>query len=229
MASYSFLELDVPYFRLALQQLEAYQGLEAGIPEHERPLAQIAYAAASIALVCCAVEARANYLLIQSAAGNLPNVLGLSTEEARKRIRWTGLKKKWLLACKAVTGKQLLDPSAWPFQGLCEAIATRNDHIAHAKLNEQPYPANHSGWEEAERLGITRARKAIEAARETVRVVYDGMGKAPPLWVTKTCITELPLFVQSTTVTMDAPLEMKVTAEEAEASAEREGPERGTD
>jgi hypothetical protein len=179
------LGLDQAYFRLAQNLVRDYWEKESEIPEDRRPLAQIAYAAASIALVCAAVEAQANYLLVQSAKGELPNMIGLSVGGCDALINsLTNLRAKWLFTCVAVTGRQLLDPGSPPFQALCEAIDTRNNYIAHAKFKEQPSPSNPTQWEEATKLNIAKAEAAIDAGQKTVCAIYAEMGKTPPVWAT---------------------------------------------
>ena len=178
------LGLDQAYFRIAQEQVDVYRQREPGISEEQRPLWQIPYAAACIALVCAAMEAHVNYMLMLSAQGDLPNRTSLSVSRCKSLMQSKNVQQRWIIACTTLTGQHLLDPELPPFRGFCEAVQTRNEHIAHSASNEQDYPSDPADWEEARKLNIGTAQAAIQAAQATVCAVYAGMGKQPPAWAT---------------------------------------------
>jgi hypothetical protein len=186
----AWANLDTAFFDVAKKQIEWHQRdfVEAEKPnEYRIKLWGVACAAASMAMVCAAMEAHANLLLDRSARGQFPNHIGLSVSGAESLCSTLSLQGKWLFAAVTLTGKQVLDPGKAPFQGFCQAITRRNKFIAHAKLTITSFPLDveyihDRDIQELGELTIANAQAAIDAAQKTVQLVYANMGGEPPLW-----------------------------------------------
>lgn len=183
--------LDSAYFDLAQKQIAWYQSEFGQVqqPAERQLYWGTACAAASIALVCAALEAHANFLLDRSARRefrDFPNRLGLSVKAAESLCSNLNVEAKWLVVSLALTGRQLLDPGKAPFQGVCQAITRRNKYFAHAKLRPKKLPGTRqirpADFEELRELTIPNAQAAIGAARDTVRLIHKELGREPPGW-----------------------------------------------
>ena len=180
-----FLRLDDIYFGVAQDQVEWYLQFCRKVEQEQLPLspiqrlvAEVRSAATSMAMLCAAMEAHANFLLDASAHKRFPNEIHLSGNGSERIINSLEIQTKWLFVSVMLTGKQVLDPGEQPFQGFSDAVKTRNNLVAHPKLREKPFDK----WHEPNDLTIRAAQAAIKAAQDTVIAVYTAMEREPPAW-----------------------------------------------
>jgi hypothetical protein len=186
----AWITLDTAYFDAARRQLAIFEE-DLRKPEFENPGRRLfwgtALAGASMAMVCAAMDAHANYLITRSAKGQFPNLLHLSEEEAAVRCKTSDSKGKWMYACRLLIGRPILSDKRDPFKGFCTALWRRNHFVMHPKL----VPIQVAGgiesitaddFEELRQVNIENAREAIAAAQGVIRLVYEGLDLDPPGW-----------------------------------------------
>lgn len=184
----AWVVMDQVLFEIAVEHVSHYDSIKRnrGVSEKVLKYWRVADAAACILLVCAAMEAHANYLVREAIEGRMPDHLGL-TATGWESLERLPVRCKWLKASKTVTGRDVLHRGVWPFQGFCEAVKRRNHFIGHPKMvaiyvSDPSAAPKAEDFPEVKELTIDNARKALDAAKATVREVYRAIPKDPPAW-----------------------------------------------